>query len=336
MLNMKKSVISAIAAMVSFTASAQMLPDSTVQVCAYWNKGDKVTYKCTSKEAEIGYEGIENIKQTTSEKRIFEVTAQTDKSYDLSVSYKDTETSFATGAIGELLNNINEQFTVKLKTDEFGTVQEITNKKEVIATMSKVVPLAVKMIYDKLGEEALNQLGVSEEQMTDQLTHTFCNEQVAETACMKDIMPILMYHGARMGLNEKYSTKQQVPDSMGNGYIEADLSFWVDKEESDSAFVVLRSILTAGKDVFAPRAREAARNNVIATFPPESQAGAFARIDEMIGAMDFSMVKSTVTIVHLDSGWPTYYKSEGHMKVTDEKGTKDTVNIEEFTLDDCE
>ena len=336
MLNMKKSVISVIAALVSFTASAQMLPDSTVQVCAYWHKGDKVTYRCTSKASKVGADGIENITRTTSEKRIFEVTGETKKSYSLAVSYKDTEVSYAQGAMAELLNNINEQFVIKLKTDEFGTVQEITNRKETVANMSRLVPLAVDMIYEKCGDKAMEMLGVSKGQLKDQLTQSMCNEQAVETACMKDVMPILTYHGARLGLNERYSAKEQRGGIMGSGYIEADMTFWVDRAETDSSFVVIRSVSTAGKEALASVACENAKNIVRTMVPPEQLQEAYKEIDRKFQKADMSMMINNVTIVHLDSGWTTYYKFERHTKFTDENGTTDSVDIEEMILDSCE
>ena len=37
------------AAMLSATAYCQIMPDNTAQVCAYWTKGDSITYDCISK-----------------------------------------------------------------------------------------------------------------------------------------------------------------------------------------------------------------------------------------------------------------------------------------------
>ena len=41
----KVIVVSALAMLAAFSAGAQMMPDSTVQVIAYWDKGEKVMYK---------------------------------------------------------------------------------------------------------------------------------------------------------------------------------------------------------------------------------------------------------------------------------------------------
>ena len=46
---MKKLLTVATAIMISaMYMSAQMMPDSTVQVCAYWAKGDHAEYQCKS------------------------------------------------------------------------------------------------------------------------------------------------------------------------------------------------------------------------------------------------------------------------------------------------
>lgn len=40
---MKRTVISLFAICASVFAGAQMMPDSTVQIVAYWSKGDKIS-----------------------------------------------------------------------------------------------------------------------------------------------------------------------------------------------------------------------------------------------------------------------------------------------------
>lgn len=45
---MKRTVISLFAICASVFAGAQMMPDSTVQIVAYWSKGDKISYDCAS------------------------------------------------------------------------------------------------------------------------------------------------------------------------------------------------------------------------------------------------------------------------------------------------
>ena len=78
---MKQRMFAALMAFLPFLASAQMMPDSTVQVCAYWNKGDRAVYECKSTTVKIEQDGTETTSNAASETRIFEVIDETEKSY---------------------------------------------------------------------------------------------------------------------------------------------------------------------------------------------------------------------------------------------------------------
>lgn len=62
---------------------AQIMPDSTVQICAYWTPGDKYAYNATEEKLKIDEKGDTMLVYRRSERRTFEVLAQTQERYQL-------------------------------------------------------------------------------------------------------------------------------------------------------------------------------------------------------------------------------------------------------------
>ena len=90
---MKKLIAAAFAACLSLSALAQMMPDSTFQVVAYWSKGDKISYQCTDRTVKKTPDGQEEVQNSSSEVRTFEVIDQTDTTYTLRLTYSDVFSS---------------------------------------------------------------------------------------------------------------------------------------------------------------------------------------------------------------------------------------------------
>lgn len=88
---MKKTAIFLLAICCSVFAEAQMMPDSTVQVVAYWSKGDVISYDCAVTQYTIEADGTKKADYSSSETRTIEVIDADDSSYTLRLSYADYE-----------------------------------------------------------------------------------------------------------------------------------------------------------------------------------------------------------------------------------------------------
>ena len=66
---MKKTAIFLLAICCSVFAKAQMMPDSTVQVVAYWSKGDVISYDCAVTQYTIEADGTKKADYSSSETR---------------------------------------------------------------------------------------------------------------------------------------------------------------------------------------------------------------------------------------------------------------------------
>ena len=109
---MKKLLLSFSAALLAAASlSAQMMPDSTVQVVAYWEVGDKIDYTMTERVYRMDEEGNETQTSSVSEALHFEVTEATDSTYTLRVRVDERSG-------GE------EELTLRILTSNLGTFLE--------------------------------------------------------------------------------------------------------------------------------------------------------------------------------------------------------------------
>lgn len=130
---MRRLVTIAILLMSSLVAYAQMMPDSTVQVCAYWEKGDVMEYECTRTSETVNPDGTSMKKTSASEIRVFEVVDETEHSYTLKTTYRDvfsSDVNLALGPAADVYSNLAERIEVYTLTDEFGSVQDVINVDE--------------------------------------------------------------------------------------------------------------------------------------------------------------------------------------------------------------
>ncbi len=129
--------------------------DSTVNVVAYFNKGDTVIYDYTHKNPK--YIGKDTLYDAYLTARFqLSVLSASDKGYRIeytSGSYVCAPDSVLTeaGRIGIKMVKAVEQIGNKMKPifvlDEYGTLKGIENSKEIISKWGKLVDVAIKTIY---------------------------------------------------------------------------------------------------------------------------------------------------------------------------------------------
>jgi hypothetical protein len=312
-----------------------MMPDSTVQVCAYWQKGDKIAYDCKYTTVRTDKDSTQTTIRSASETRIFEVLEATESSYILQTSYKDVfDSNLSLNAGAEATNRIAEATVLQTRTNELGMVQELVNLDEMVEMMRKNIPTIVDATLAKYDKKELKKSGLNRNDMIKGFTEVFCRPETVVTTCLNDVVPLLTYHGARLALNEEYTVKQQFQSPFPNtkGTMETDMKFWVDTEMTDSVAVVIRSYAFVDNDQMMPFVREFMINSYEATSPGSPDTGDLAKlIDKTIAEshMTASMEEFTVVEIHLASGWPTQWFSTRNVIVeTDEGQTVNTVEKE--------
>ncbi len=108
---MRKLLLTLSALLCAAALGAQMMPDSTVQVIAYWEVGDKMDYTLVEKVFDLDAEGAETLRTSASENIHFEVVAATDSTYTLQVRVDersdqgpDAALEFVTSHLGAFLS----------------------------------------------------------------------------------------------------------------------------------------------------------------------------------------------------------------------------------------
>ncbi len=290
---------------IGVSATAQMMPDSTVQFCSYWSPGEKQTYHKIEREYKVVGNDTTEMKINT-EIHILEVLAQTDSTYKLKVTY--TKPWSSDPAELEVLNHITEtakDMSVYLTTDEFGSILSINNLNELVAYQMTGLEPAIEVIRRRKGDN------VTEEEMAqirEVTAQSLNNTEVIKKSIMEETGRMLFFHGTRMKLGEEYSgtTSVDSPILGKDAPLVMDVVYWIDEDYSDDYSAVARSYSSANEKTMTDFTLEA--YNHIMVDAGLSKKEVKKGMKEM-KQLKLSMEESLATEVHLNTGWPlaTYF-----------------------------
>lgn len=287
-------------------ASAQMMPDSTVQIVAYWEVGDKVDYTSLKREYDIDAEGNETQTASSSETVHFEVVAATDTSYTLKVTYDDIfdiRTSEFKLTDKELASLPNPAYLIR--TDEFGSFQGIENLEEITAAFQSAAPIFSKVFERSIGNDG--------KEIIDRLVQEITSPDAITRAVISDITPLLYFHGARIDTTAAYTIEEPVQGLLGasSGPCTMPGSFWVDSELTDEYSAVIRKELHADKEQMGPIMKSILQpmlETISSAFTDGNEEDIEQAIDsyfdEMAQHATFAFEDSSVEEIHLETGWP--------------------------------
>ena len=282
-------------------AFAQMLPDSTVQVVAYWELGDKQKYQVESNKYRIA-QGDTTIMEKSAEILEFEVVAADDeKGYRVKVTSLETQYSDPTKeAIAEAMEEQLSSTAYYFETDPHGgflrvlPVEGLEEKQEALA---QAVWEAVKKKSPAAAQ--LNMLPL--------IRQTLTPESVALTAT-GEIAPLFMYHGNRFDMGKEFPIEDEIPALIGNGTLKMTGSFWVDEDLTDDYSVVLRMFKEADQEQLRPLIEGILGSLVQSMAPsPEDSDEAQAAIQDAFQGARMTVEDSLYEEIHLGTGWPIDY-----------------------------
>ena len=279
-------------------AFAQMLPDSTVQVVAYWSLGDKQKYQVENTKYSIA-EGDTTIVEKSAEILEFEVVAaDEEKGYRMKVtslesSYSDATKEAVNEALQERLGSVAYYFETG-PNGEFLRVLPIEGLEGQEDALAQAIFDAVKAKNPAAGE--LNLLPL--------LRQAVSPEAVALTAT-GELAPLFMYHGNRFDMDEEFPIEDEIPAVIGSGTMKMAGSFWVDEDMTDDYSVVLRMYKAADPDQMKPFLGSILDNLVqsMAT-TPEDVDEAQAAVNEALQNARMSVEDYLYEEIHLGTGWP--------------------------------
>lgn len=280
-------------------ASAQMMPDSTVQVVAYWNVGDSVDYTITEEKFSIGQNEEETLVSSTSSLLHIEVVDATDSTYTLSV----TNDNLLGAVLGLVLSPEDRaalpRLNYRVKTDELGIFLSVEDQDEFYGRLQQIIPSLTKGYYRSLAKDS-KAIFPTEKSFADYMKGQLENPTYLIRLCARDISDLLYFHGARLTMGDTYSYDDQYATIIGT--IPMEVFFWADQELTDEYSAVLCKSADGSEGM-----RKALLDFVYKLQVDEPDALSYDDFCEQFEKnvnVEARLEETLTEEVHLDTGWP--------------------------------
>ena len=281
-----------------FPAFAQMMPDSTVQVVAYWELGDKHVYQMESAKYKVE-QGDTTVVEKSAELLQFEVVAaDEEKGYRIKVTSLDKQNSNPTlAAISEKMRERFGEEAYYFETSPYGEFLKGLPIEGLEEQADALVQEIAKTVQQKSpGVEA---------DLIIPLIRQMISPETLTTAIEAEYSPLFAFHGSRLDIKGEYSFEDTIPSLIGDGVLKMDSRFWVDEELSDEYSVVLR--------VFKQADEEQTRQMLVSILGGMLQAmapdeDARAEVEEVYKDARMSVEDYLLEEIHLGTGWPIAWR----------------------------
>ena len=323
--NMKKQLLLFLSLIVPTLSFAQLMPDGSVQVVAYWDKGDEFSYKCIDRQERVDDTGKVSLIKSSSEDLIIKVSDQTDSTYTLLLDTKDGFYSDTrVQSYMELLNSLGESSPIQLTTTSMGTVVSYDNLDVLVKETRDMIPKLVDALFKQYDKETRKQM--DRKGMIEYFNNTIATPEALTASINEEVEALFMFHGARMDTTSTYTLPTQF-SMAGTEPIDANMEFWVDSAETDSTFAVIRTHMHVEGEKFNAAVAKSAGSAASAIVKDESfdlntaTESAFKDLDFKATLDDYSAL-----VIHLPTGWPIRYNYERNVVAT-AKGSSTQENI---------
>ena len=299
-----KAILSSLLVCIVTTLSAQInLNDSTVQVVAYWSKGDSYDYLYDYYKYNI--QGKDTI---SWERTIFKINItvidSTDNTYTLQAVY-DTPNAIRSGSDSisrELTSRISRTFgndTVIVETNELGTIKRLVNFDKLRSRYLKAAEMTAEALSAQQGSEA--QKDSLFRFLKSTLSKQMGDTTVVVSTALEELSFLLYYHGCKMDFDEEYQIEENFPSLLGGAPCKGMRTFWIDEVDPENGSFRIASDAIVNTDQAIKQFIELIQSNL----PEEDRR---KPIDSsqipIIMAQD-----QNDTYIHADTGWPlvVYY-----------------------------
>ena len=306
-----KRLISISIAMLAAAAAAyaQAPQDSTVNIIARWQVGDKYAYEYSSKECKTANGDTTEFAYSNAI-LIYEILEETETSYKASVTYKD---EFSSDQMNNMLNDLlAERYgdpKIIFTTDQYGRLQSIDNVQElsdqIVSIIDEMVELMIKNDTEGVLDESESDF------LKDYLKQMFGNHDTVIKIFAEDIARVLYFHGCALKLDQEYTGQIQVP-SIYPGIdqpLPAELTIWADSEYTDEHSIVCRSYTTLSNEGFKDVIVNSIINNIKtegaeAGLSDEDIQAAILEVEKSAQNAECNMDEYSTAEIHAATGWP--------------------------------
>ena len=290
-------------------AFAQMLPDSTVQVVAYWELGDKQIYQVENVKYEIEKGDTTVVEKSAQILEIKVVAADEEKGYRLKVTTMESQYSDPTQeAMDEAMRKVLGADAYYFETDPHGEFLRALPPEGLEEQQEALVQAVWEAVKEKKPEAAqLNMLP---------LIRQMLSPEAFALAATGEISPLFMYHGSRFDIGKEFPVQDEIPALIGGGTMKMDGKFWVDEELTDNYSVVLHMYKEADQEQLKPVV-ESVLGSLIQTIAPDPAQGedVQASMEEAFRNARMALDDYIYEEIHLGSGWPVDWSFSREMQV---------------------
>ena len=279
--------------------------DSTVQVIGYWNLGDKQTYLVSQEKYKIKGSDTTSRELTTYYVDIV-ISDSTKESYIVDWFYHDFKVQ-STNEVIKKLSTLLEEFTIKIKTDEFGVLFEVLNWEEVQKYIYKLTA--------KLKEEFKDVPNMNN--IISQIENIYSTKESITNGTINEIHQFYSFHGGKYKLHEEIKSEMKIPNLLGGEPFDTEVFVSLDEinEEDNNSIIRMQQIVNS--DQLTEATFKYLKNLAISTNLPEP------KIEEFSKLVNNTWVSSRMH----GSGWPIFSIE------TKETSTQDIINVEETIIE---
>ena len=304
---MKKLILTLSALLCAVALGAQMMPDSTVQVIAYWEVGDKMDYTYVEKLFDLDAEGNETLARSSSQTYHFEVVESTDSTYTLQFFADNMDFGDQTPKLTARESASVPDMIYRFRTNHLGTFREIVDIDQSREILLQRLPIAAKAAWRNLSPA--DRKKIKEEDVIEMLRQQYDSNEVLVSTAAALVSPMLFYHGTRMDTTGTYHLKRDYASLLfSGGTTELENYFAVDPSLTDEYSVIIRSEAVGDEKDLLPMIRERAFANL-----KQTQGLIDDDYNDFLDAMDEELLENpikasfeeyTTEEIHLDTGWP--------------------------------
>ena len=315
--DMKRVLFLCLCLVSAMQAFAQInMKDSTAQVVAYWNKGDKYTYDYVSQRAQI--KGSDTTITGYTESRFeLEVTDSTANGYlisytKLSESAGIDENSPMAGLMKQF-QELTKSLPIILKTDETGAIQEIVNFEE----YKNQAVSQITMFTDVLRKDKeWKKLGPEADAALNSIVAMFTSDQYI-LKLIEPITTMFTYHGCELKMNNSYTSTAQIDSPYIAGMkIDAENNTYIAECNPETSWTTINNTTVYNKEQLKVQMFD----QVNALMPQD------AKMKSVADMPDVSIEGSSSVTVHLNTGWP------GYATLLQETRSADSVKIQRWAI----
>ena len=176
---------------------AQIMPDSSVQICAYWTPGDKYAYEAREEKFKIDDQGDTTLVYRQRERRVFEILSQTKDRYKIRLTYGDYMTTDKEDQlVHDAIVSATGPCVVEFETDETGSLLGIANLETLVAQAEASVEPAVRVMWETI--PSAERKNFPKKNFRKYMARTLSDPSVVINAVNDDLGRMFFFHGARL------------------------------------------------------------------------------------------------------------------------------------------